>query len=293
MENKKIPAEDEIQILGFTRKKKEKPSLSRKKKNFIFLICMMSCGVTLLCIIFLLNRETEPQSRPVSVENIKTIPNYQTETSGGIHKGFIEVSEKSVNDVPLYIYTPVNAYMELAIEMPDQGDKSIIFVAQAADIRADNGEIVGDYVLAGKQLARGQRKEGFCAILDKEVIIGMAGETGILTKVIEQGGYFFRQYPLVRDSKVIVNAPKGKSIRRALAIRDKQVIMVESRSRESFHDFAQALADIEVANAIYLCGESAFGWYRGPDGTITTFGKERENLPGTNYLIWKSIKSEK
>ena len=59
-------------------------------------------------------------------------------------------------------------------------------------------------------------------------------------------GYFFRQYPLVKDGQVIDNEPKGKSIRRAICDRQGEIFMVETGSIESFHDFAQALADLGV-----------------------------------------------
>ncbi len=284
MEDKKTYTDDEIQVLGLNQDIKENTSSKKNKRVLIFLIALLLIAISLLCIFLLTNKEPQQNPQPI-VEKVQTSSPTETDIT---LQGYIDVLEETVNDVPLFVYVPHNAYMELATEMPDQSDKSIIFVAEAADVRADNGEIVGDYVLAGKQLARGERKTGFCAILDYQVIIGMAGQTGILDKTINQDGYFFRQYPLVRDSEVIDNEPKGKSIRRALAIRDNQVIMVESRTRESFHDFAQALADIGVSNAIYICGGSAFGWYRNEEGTMITFGQEKENFPGTNYIVWKT-----
>ncbi len=39
--------------------------------------------------------------------------------------------------------------------MMDKEDKSVVYVAQAADVRADNGEIVGAFVLKGEPRAWG------------------------------------------------------------------------------------------------------------------------------------------
>ncbi len=284
MKNYNINMDDEVQILGMKKPERPKPlPMSKKQKFIIFLVCALSVIATLICILpLLLNKNNQD-----NYQQVKEFPPKQNEQIKS-EQAFIEVLDETVNDVPLLVYVPHHGQLELSMTMPERTDQSIIFVAEAADVRADNGGIVGDYVLAGQQLAHGKRKEGFCAILDNEIIIGMAGETGILTKAITQKGYFFRQYPLVRDSQVIENEPKGKSIRRAIAIRNNKVIMVESRSRESFHDFAQALVDIGISNAIYLCGGSAFGWYRASDDTITTFGQEKEIASGTNYLVWKS-----
>ena len=96
------------------------------------------------------------------------------------------------------------------------------------------------------------------------------------------------KYPLVENGKAIDNKPKGKAIRRALAIRNNEVIMVESCNRESFHDFAQALADIGIADAIYLVGShNIFGWYRTQNNEIQHFGNAAGEVRGGNYLVWR------
>lgn len=204
--------------------------------------------------------------------------------------GFIEVKEETVNDVPLLIYVPHNAHPELQLEQPKQTDTKNIFVAYAADIRADNYQIVGDFVVAGKQIARGQRKKGFCAIIGNEVVIGSDEDTPYLDKAIKEKGYFFRQYPLVINGKMVENEPKGKSIRRAIAMLDKQMLIVESRSRESFYDFAQALVDIGISDAIYLVSGDSFGWYYTETGEKLTFGVEKPNTSQNvaNCIVWRS-----
>ena len=99
---------------------------------------------------------------------------------------------------------------------------------------------------------------------------------------------------MVENGEAITNRPKGKAIRRALAIRENEVIMVESCHRESFHDFAQALADMDISDAIYLVGgNSFFGWYRTGDNQVHTLGnaavKEDEPMRGVNYLVWREL----
>ena len=62
-------------------------------------------------------------------------------------KGFTEIRDTLINDIPLRIYIPHNAEMSLHIGRMDQQDTSVIYTAQAADVRADNGGIVGAFVL--------------------------------------------------------------------------------------------------------------------------------------------------
>ena len=157
---------------------------------------------------------------------------------------YIDVSEETVNDVPLLIYTPQNASMSLMLGMPDKSDSTIIFAAMAADIRKDNMQIVGDFVLTGDRLSRGIAKKGFAAIEENKVTIGMGESTPLLQQMIDNKGSFFRQYPLVHNGELIENKPKNKSIRRALAVRNERMLMVESKNRESLYDFSNALIDI-------------------------------------------------
>lgn len=100
---------------------------------------------------------------------------------------------KQLNDVPLYVYVPHNAQMSLSIGLPDKQDTSIIFVAQAADIRQDNGQIVGAFVLAGEPQAwnKPDAKTGYCAVIDGEITIGVAEDSPLFERAIERDGYFF------------------------------------------------------------------------------------------------------
>jgi len=117
-------------------------------------------------------------------------------------------------------------------------------------------------------------------------------ETPLLQAAIREKGYFFRQYPLVSNSEAIDNKPKGKSIRRALTIRSGEIIMIESRDKESFHDFAQALADSGVSEAIYLMGSAdVYGWYRDEQGKQSFFGTKKEKYwDEENFLVWRGKK---
>ena len=73
-------------------------------------------------------------------------------------KAYTEHLRDTINDIPLDIYIPHNAVPELVLGVPSLQDKSIVLTTQAADIRADNGKIVGAFVLKGKPLSWGLSK---------------------------------------------------------------------------------------------------------------------------------------
>ena len=207
--------------------------------------------------------------------------------------GYTEIKDTTINDIPLRIFIPHNATMSLHIGKVDKEDKSIIYAAQAADVRADNGGIVGAFVLKGEPVAWGLSKKGFCASIDGEVTIGVAENSPLFEKATEEGGYFFRQYPLVSNGRLVENEPKGKSIRRAICDRDGEIFMVETGTQESFHDFSQALVDLGVKEAVYLVGSSAYGWAVDENGEVHEFGEDnyytgRRRMPkNTSYILWK------
>lgn len=207
---------------------------------------------------------------------------------------YIDIRDTTINDIPLKIYIPHNAELQLHIGRLDKSDTTIIFATQAADVRADNGGIVGAFVLKGEPLAWGLSKKGYCASIEGKVTIGVAENSPLFEEATEKGGYFFRQYPLVSNRQLIDNEPKGKSIRRGICEQQGDIFMIESRSEESFHDFAQALVDLGVDNAIYLVGSSAaYGWVVDKEGVMHEYGHDntytgRRKMPkNTNYIIWR------
>jgi len=295
--------DDEIQILGSEYRKPKMTKYSKMAENLemleyskmpapsgknrrwiawlLIVVAMIIAGIVF--VIFQHLKSKQPiETKPVAVQ-------LDIQPEEAVRAGYVEVNDETVNDVPLRIYTPRNSIPEISLSLPDETDSTVVFVTQAADIGADN-RIVGDFILKGEVLARGVKKEGFCSIINHTLTVGVNSQTPLLQDAIREKGYFFRQYPLVSNSEAIDNKPKGKSIRRALAIRRGEILMVESRDRESFHDFAQALADLGISEAIYLMGGvSVYGWYRDEHGKQTFFGTKKENyLEVENFLVWKN-----
>lgn len=228
---------------------------------------------------------TKSEDDPVAEESLAPLGDYSDTT---LTKAYTEHLRDTINDIPLDIYIPHNAVPELALGVPDIHDKSIILTTQAADIRADNGKIVGAFVLKGKPLSWGLSKKGYCGIIDGKLTVGVADNSPIFEEATEKGGYFFRQYPLVDNGVLVENEPKGKSIRKALCDRNGEIMVVMSQTPESFHDFAQALVDMKIDDAIYLVGSTSFGYFRDKyDHLAIIYNKFRYGYQYENFIVWR------
>ena len=289
--------DDQIRILGEGGRKNPLP-------RSVWIIILSVLSIAIIGVIILLTtkhkeyealelQEPEPALfEPVILpEPVK--PQWIGKEVDSLATGFTEIIDTLINDIPIRIFIPHNAEMSLHIGRMDKEDKSVIYAAQAADVRADNGGIVGAFVLNGEPKAWGLSKKGYCASINGKVTIGVADNTSLFEEATMHNGYFFRQYPLVKDGQVIDNEPKGKSIRRAICDRQGEIFMVETGTIESFHDFAQALADLCVDQAVYLVGSSAYGWAVDETGTTHEFGEDnyytgRRRMPkNTSYIVWK------
>ena len=286
--------DDQIRIIG----EEENKSTLPRKLWFIaasVFVVLLVVGV----IFFVVSREEEQTelSEPALFEPVREAEPTPHKLLGhqpdSLAVGYTEIRDTLINDIPIKIFIPHNAEMSLHIGRMDKSDKSIIYAAQAADVRADNGGIVGAFVLRGEPKAWGLSKKGYCASINGKVTIGVAENTSLFEEATMNGGYFFRQYPLVKDGQVVDNEPKGKAIRRAICDRQGEIFMVETGSIESFHDFAQALADLGVDQAVYLVGSLAYGWAVDEAGAVYEFGEDnyhtgRRRMPkNTSYIVWR------
>jgi hypothetical protein len=195
----------------------------------------------------------------------------------------------TINDIPLRVYLPLNSvpHLEVGYGVTKKCQNSILFF-QAADVRADNGKIVGAFVLQGKPLSWGLSKRGFCAVVDGNVTIGVADNSPLFEKATEEEGDFFRQYPLVDNGRLVENELKNKSIRRALCEINAHIVVVETQSVESMHDFSQALVDLGAQNAIYLVGSSAMGWSMDIHGNGTKMGLwDPRKIKNISFIVWE------
>lgn len=202
-------------------------------------------------------------------------------------KPFTARTDTVVNGIELSILSPYNATPTLEIGNNVLNDSTTVLLAQAADIRGDNGEIVGAFVVDGELVGKGEAKAGFCAIINGEISLGVADATPMFEQALTSDGCFFRQYPLVVAGQIVENKPKGKALRKALAEIDGKISVIISNNRATFHEFSQALVDIGVSNAIYLIGSDSYGSYKDSDDKTTVFGQKWEDTANVNYIVWR------
>ena len=186
------------------------------------------------------------------------------------------------------LYVPLNTTprLEVGYKCIDDTTHNLLLF-QAADVRADNKKIVGAFVLRGKPLSWGLSKKGYCSIIGDKVTVGVADNSPLFEQATEVGGYFFRQYPLVSNGQLVENELKSQSTRRGLCELEGKVVVVETFTPESLHDFAQALVDIGTTNAIYLVGSSAIGWHRTIDGHGVASGQwEPRIYKNVSFIVW-------
>lgn len=287
--------DDEIRVLGNNVNDRD------GKYKILFWIILVSVLVVLGVLTFLIinlrvecsrNAEVPSYFEPVTESHPIKPQKFGRDVSQEV-RGFCEIRDTAVNDIPLRLFIPHNAEMSLYVGRLNQWDTTIVYAAQAADIRRDNGKIVGAFVLHGEPLAWGLSKKGFCASIDGKVTVGVADNSPLFEAATERGGCFFRQYPLVKDGVLVENEPKNKYERRAICDRQGEIFMVESLSKESFHDFAQALVDLGVDQAVYLVGSTAYGWAVDEQGERHEFGEDnyytgRRQMPkNTSYIVWR------
>ena len=198
------------------------------------------------------------------------------------------VTDTLIDTLHLRIFTPYNATPELHIGRLDTANTDIILAAMAADLRRDNGRIVGAFVHAGEPLSWGLSKRGYCAIFDGQITIGVAENSPLFEQATEQGGYFFRQYPAVDKGVMVENNPENASFRRALCLLNGKVCIIACTDRVLMNDFSATLVKLGVSEAILLVGGTADGWCLTDDGKMIRLGSSyAQNAKYMNHIVFR------
>ena len=280
----------EIRIIGADA------AAGRKTPAWVWVVVGVACMALLigLIVFFVSHRSTKAEigvyeQAEMAQQSVQPHPLREWISSlDTVHAVGTVTKDTMVNDIPLRIYVPLNARprLELGYGITKHREEHILFF-QAADIRADNKKIVGAFVLQGNVLSRGLSKRGYCAIIDGEITVGVADNSPLFEEATEKDGYFFRQYPLVDKGTLVENELKSKSIRRGLCELEGRIVVVETETTESLHDFAQALVDIGTQNAIYLVGSTAIGWACDTEGNGTKMGLwDNRAFRNVNFIVW-------
>ena len=285
MKSNKYDIQDtEIRVLG------DSSPAPKRKWGWIILIAALAIGVVASIIAFSCARSQEEEGIfEKSAQRVIPHPlRGWMQSLDSITDGCGITKDTTINDIPMRLYVPLNMTPRLEVGykcIDDTTNNMLLF--QAADVRADNKKIVGAFVLRGKPLSWGLSKKGYCGIIGDQVTIGVADNSPLFEQATEVGGYFFRQYPLVSDGMLVENELKSQSTRRGLCELEGRVVVAETFTPESLHDFSQALVDLGTTNAIYLVGSSAIGWYRTMDGLGIASGQwEPRVYKNVSFIVW-------
>ena len=147
MEELKDIRDDQIRIIGEEGNKNPVP-----RNVWIFILSILGL-VIIGVIIFIIFRYKEVEIQelgtpgPALFEPVREAEptKYQWigSTVDSLRSGYIEIVDTLINDIPIKIFIPHNAELSLHIGRLNKEDKSVIYAAQAADVRADNGGVVG------------------------------------------------------------------------------------------------------------------------------------------------------
>ena len=281
-----LPAKDTSQKYAYQQMQDNWDQASRKSAGKgwkVFGIVVITIILTLMAVglYCLLTSDKAKEAQAVQEAEITATP-----AESNVVK-FLSPVTDTINDVPLTIISVENAKAKVTFDLPAEKDDDVLFATSAADVRADNDEIVGEFIHNKQQLSNGIKKTGFCYIAsDGAVSLGMGEADDVKQKAVADGGTFFRQYALVINGEIQPCQLKGKSKRRAIAIQDGQTKIVMSNNQESVYDFAQALADYGFSYAIYIPGGNGFIMCRTAD-SLTYYNCElMVDVKNATYLVF-------
>lgn len=285
-ERHKDIGDDEIRIISSDdvgRRRKKRPAFV----GWVAIAVALMLTVVLAVFFMSLGDEAEEVCEQLGIkESVPAASDVKYESFQS--KAYAVLRDTTINGAKLRLFCPENATPSLEVGHDVLADSSIVLALQAADIRRDNGEIVGTFVVGGELRSKGEAKAGFCSIINGEITVGVADATPKLEEALMNNGYFFRQYPLVVGGQIVENKPKGRAVRKALAELDGKIYAVISHDRLTFHDFSQALVELGVRNAIYLVGANSLSIYRDAEGNVhMSRDRNSEVSPNINFIVWR------
>ena len=281
-------ADNEIRIITASE-----PKIQKKKNRFLRVYLPVIALILLLALIgWMLVPAADETEEDFMVqtqeEQIISQPIIEQDEPSVSVKGYITTVDTVINKRGLLILYPENLRPRLVLGSDKLNDSTIVLATQAADVRRDNGQIAGTFVMNGEVISKGEAKAGFCSIINEDITIGVSDATPMLEQSLMQNGYFFRQYPLVVGGQIVENKPKGKAIRKALAELDGKICVIISKDKLTFHDFSQLLIDVGVRNAVYLVGSTSYGFYIDESGKKILTGVDlKTEAENVSYIIWE------
>ena len=89
----------------------------------------------------------------------------------------------------MQLFVIEGAEARLRIGRPAVQDTTVLMALPAADVRKDNLGIVGDFVLDGRRYGNGKRKEGYGALLEGQLFLGVSASDTVMNYCAPTGRY--------------------------------------------------------------------------------------------------------
>jgi hypothetical protein len=262
--------EDEIQVLGQNAHRER----SWFKKNlFVFIALILLAAIGGAFFLY-----SNGNRRAV----LRKVESDVKRTSGlTIQKSDLYQIGTTINGVELLLVHVINMDAIMSTDVSLFNDTTVRVMVAATQ---KNGK--DDIVLNGKVYARGKRHDGFCAIVNGNISIGATKADNVIDYCIEHQGSFFRQELLLRNGEIQQSAKKGKAVRCALAKQGNDVYIAATNGNESLHDFAEAMKDAGVTDAILL-DDASLMEYKLDDCIYALDPKKEASGDGACYLFFK------
>ena len=290
-------SENEIRVIGSS------PDMQQEKppKRSVWYVVAIAIIALVIGVIAFFNRESRNQNPSfVPDDSVKVQMNNSMQMSSIVEKpAFVEITDTIINNMSLHRYIPINAKPKLVVGLIKEIPPYYILGAMAADFGDYNGEyrIAGAFVHQGEMLSHSKSKYGFCAILKDSVVIGNDLTTAYFEKTIEEKGDFFRQHALVHEGEVVnkVISQIGALRRSLCRLKDGRLCIIDTDMSVSLDDFAKALCQYNVIEAIALMGTgAAVKWAVDEAGRRYIAGADEFEYPDVvNYIVWEKAHSEK
>lgn len=252
--------------------------------------------VAAICIHHFISIRPPVSSSISDAENIEYLS--ESMPKGKVVKG-VEMISDSILGVAFSAYPLEGLRGSIEKEIPDTADRSVVLMMRSADYHPD-GSTIGTMVIDGKNIpAKERRSRAAYLAFSKEgkPALGISTSDKLPDFAEENGGSFFRQYVLLGDGELPPSFMlHGKVARGAIGrMADGSLFYFLTHNRESMYDFADALREYGVVDAIYITGGNGYGFYRDEKGKAHVsdnlrghFLKYSDRKVKAPLLVWRT-----
>ena len=216
-----------------------------------------------------------------SVSDADNIAYLSSDITSPVEGKGITTATDSILGVTFTSYPLVGLRGSLEKEIPDTADRSVVLMMRSADYYPD-GTTIGTVVVDGDILPAKEKRTrpGYIALSkDGKTAVGISLNDKLSDFAADAGGSFFRQFAILGSGDLpAAFALHGKVERGAIGrMADGTLHYFLTRHNESMYDFADALREYGVMDAVYITGGNGYEFYRDNEGEAHVSPQLREH----------------